>query len=65
MSFFMKFKTSSALTPYYSSEHQNMLYESLKVSPERPAAGNTCVSMENLRILGSKTSQNDRFSLIF
>ena len=33
----------------------------LKISPERPAAGNTCASMEILRILGPKPHQTDEF----
>ena len=42
-----------------------MLYESFKGSPERPAAGNTCVSMTKMRILGQKSRQNDRFQAEF
>ena len=50
------------LTPYYSYRAQEICPAShLKISPERPAAGNTCVSMENLRILGPKSHQTDEF----
>ena len=38
-----------------------MLYESLKVLSSRPAAGNTCVSMTKMIILGPKSCQNDKF----
>ena len=33
----------------------------IQTSPERPAAGNTCASMENLRNLDPKTLQIDEF----
>ena len=35
-----------------------MLYDSFKVSPRGPAAGNTCASMRNLRILDPQTPSN-------
>ena len=65
MSEFLGSKTRPALTPYYSYRAfamQDICSTShLKISPERPAAGNTCASMENLRILGPKTHQTDEF----
>ena len=47
-------KTSPWLTPYYSyrafAMQEICSTSHLKISPERPAAGNTCASMEILRI---------------
>ena len=34
----------------------------LRTIASRPAADNTCVSMREMRIFGSKSRQNDRFS---
>ena len=38
-----------------------MLYESFKDLPRGPPPGNTCASMEILRILGPKPHQTDEF----
>jgi len=38
-----------------------MLYESIKDLSRAPAAGNTCASMEKLRILGPKIIQINEF----
>ena len=65
MSEFWGSKTRPALTPYYSyrafAMQEICSTSHLKTSPERPAAGNTCASMENLRILGPKPLQIDEF----
>ena len=65
MSEFWGSKTRPALTPYYSyrafAMQEICSTSHLKISPERPAAGNTCASMENLRNLGPKTLQIDEF----
>ncbi len=69
MSEFLGSKTRPALTPYYSyrafAMQEICSTSHLKTSPERPAAGNTCASMENLRILGPKTLQIDEFGSDF
>ena len=62
---FLKNLTSSALTPYYSYRAQEICSTSHLSIASRPAAGNTCVSMRKMRILGHKTHQNDRFSSNF
>ena len=55
-------KTSRWLTPYYSFRASgNMLYESFKVSPRGPAAGNTCASMGKLINFVPKRLQMMRF----
>ena len=63
--FFFYFKTRPAVTPYCSyrafAMQEICSTSHLKISPERPAAGNTCASMENLRNLSPKTLQIDEF----
>ena len=65
MSQFLDLWTSPALTPYYSYRASEICSTSHWELTSRPAAGNTCVSMENLRILCPKPLQNDRFSSKF
>ena len=62
---FLKNLTSSALTPYYSYRAQEICSTSHFSIASRPAAGNTCVSMTKMRILGQKSRQNDRFQAEF
>ena len=57
--------TSPALTPYYSYRAQEICSTSHLSIASRPAAGNTCVSMTKMRILGQKSRQNDRFQVEF
>ena len=65
MSHFLAALTSSALTPYYSFRAQEICSTSHLSIASRPAAGNTCVSMTKMRILGQKSRQNDRFQAEF
>ena len=72
MSIFLKIKTSSAATPYYSTEHVHS-YQICSTShfkknaslegPRKPP--NTCVSMENWRILGAGNSRSFIFQARF
>ena len=64
-SHFLAALTSSALTPYYSYRAQEICSTSHLSIASRPAAGNTCVSMTKMRILGQKSRQNDRFQAEF
>ena len=68
MSEFLKFKTSPAVTPYDSYRAlamQEICSTSHLRIASRPAAGNTCVSMTKMRILGQKSRQINRFQAEF
>ena len=65
MSQFFVILTSSSLIPYYSYRAQEICSTSHFSIASRPAAGNTCVSMTKMRILGPKSRQNDRFQAEF
>ena len=65
MSQFSKIKTSPALPPYCSLRAQEYALRVIYVLSSRPAAGNTCVSMAKMRILGPKSRQNDKFQVEF